>query len=539
MSDLFGIGSSALLAYRQALDVTGHNIANANTAGYVRQRVELLARPGQSGGVSASTITRYSDQILNTRLLGDNAAYSRLDAFSTLATRLDGLLSDADAGLAKPLQEFFTALNGLATNPTSLASRQVVLAKAETLAARFADIHGQLEAQSSEINQRLTQSVAEINNYASSVAKLNDRIALAAAGGQPPNDLLDQRDQLVNEISNRVGISTVKQSDGTLNLYLGSGQALVLGTQSYTLGTAADRYNSGGLDITYGTVRLTSQLSGGSIGGLLDYRREMLNPAFNQLGRLAAGLSESVNAQHALGMDANGLPGADFFQSIGSSGIASVSNSGSAAVDMTFADVAQLGSEDYVLSFGGSWTLSSRSTGQSIALGGSGTVADPFTAAGLSITVSGAAVAGDQFLLRPTRDAGAQLQLVLTDPQQLAAAAMPPGGPVVNSGDNSNARALAALASFGVLNGGQTSISAGYTALVTRVGTQTQGAQLSRDAAAAIHTQTLTERDSLSGVNLDEEAADLLRWQQAYQAAAQLIATANTLFDSLLNATRR
>lgn len=532
MSDILSIGSSALMAYRQALDVTAHNIANANTPGYVRQAAQLQERPGTTGGVVAGTITRNFDQILSTRLLGDNASFSRLDSFHTLSTRLDKIFSDADLGLATPLQEFYASLNTLAANPDSVAARQTVLSKAETLTARFDQLQAELDSQSSEINSRLSQTVGEINNYATSIADINERIQLAGQNGQAPNDLYDQRDQLIDEISQRIGISTTRNPDGTVNVFTGTGQPLVLGTRAESLSVGPDKFGSG-LEIFHKGVSLTAQISGGSIGGLLDYRREMLEPAYNQLGRLAAGLSESVNAQHVQGEDGYGQPGGNLFVPIQTTGLAASSNTGTAAVSMAYTNSAQLGTDDYLLQYDGSaWSLKLRSSGQSIALSGSGTAGDPLVAAGFSMTVSGGASAGDQFLIQPTHDAASRLQLAITDPQHLAAAT--PGG-----SDNGNARALAALSNANTLNGGRSSVIADFTAMVTRIGTQTQGAQMSRDAAGAIQQRTLSERDSISGVNLDEEAADLVRFQQAYQAAAQLVQTANEMLQTLMDVARR
>jgi flagellar hook-associated protein 1 len=529
MSDLLGIGTSALLAYRQALDITGQNIANANTPGYVRQNAILQPRPGTASGVEVVRINRNFDQILSTRALGDTASFSRLDSFSTLAGRLDALLSGTDTGLHQPLQDFFTALNTVAANPASVAAREVVLGSARALDARFADLQGQLDAQSVEINERIAQSVDEINSDARSIAEINQRIALATSSGAPPNDLLDQRDQMVSDIASRVGISTVQLADGTLNVYLGSGQALVLGARAYALATATDAFGSGALEVTYGGATLTSQLSGGSIG----------DPAYSQLGRLAVGLAETFNTQHLQGMDLNGQPGGLFFTAPSAQGLADGGNAGTAAVAIGFADPAQLGTGEYRLSYdGASWSLTRRD-GQAVAMSGSGTLADPFLAEGLSFTISGSASAGDRFLLQPLRRAAGDLALAISDPRALAAAALPVSGAAPNSGDNTNIRALAGLSSQGILDGGRTAISAGYTALVSRTGSQAHGAQMSRDAAQAVLQRTQLERDSVSGVNLDEEAADLVRWQQAYQAAAQVIATANDLFETLLAATRR
>lgn len=548
MSDLLAIGSSALLAYRKALDNTGHNIANVNTEGYSRQRVTLQAQGGVAAGngfagngVSAITTQRIHDQFIQTRLLGDASGFGRLDTLSAHSARLDELLSDADTGLAQPLQQFFTSLSALTANPSDLSTRQTVLSQAQSLASRFQDLHGRVSAQGSEIEQRLTQLTGEINQYASTVAQLNQRIALeqGKAGGQPPNDLLDQRDLAVQALAERVGITTRTEGDGSISIFTGSGQALVQGQTTYALGTRSDVWSSGELDITHGSgasaVGITTQLSGGTLGGLLDARRELISPALNQLGMVAAGLTQVINAQHRLGHDLDGAVGGDFFQPVSGTVLPATTNGGGGGVTVSLTNAAQLSGQDYVLQFNGGWQLSSRN-GTAIALSGTGTALDPFTADGISITVAGAPVAGDRYLLQPTRNAAGDMATALGNARQIAAAS---NTALANSSDNTNARALSALASQPLLRQGTQTLATASNTLVSGIGLQAQSAALGREAAAAVQTQTQAEQSAVSGVNLDEEAADLLRYQQAYQAAAQVIATANTVFESLLSAARR
>lgn len=548
MSDLLAIGSSALLAYRKALDNTGHNIANVNTEGYSRQRVTLQAQGGVAAGngfagngVSAITTQRIHDQFIQTRLLGDASGLGRLDTLSAHSNRLDALLSDSDTGLAQPLQQFFTALSALTANPSDIAARQTVLAQAQSLTSRFQDLHGRISAQGSEIEQRLTQVTGEINQYASTIAQLNQRIALeqGKAGGQPPNDLLDQRDQAVQALAERVGITTRTEIDGSISIFTGSGQSLVQGQTTYPLGTRSDVWSSGELEITHGSgagaVVITGQLSGGTLGGLLDTRRELITPTLNQLGLVASGLTQVINQQHQLGNDLDGAAGGNFFRPVAGTVLPATSNTGTASVSVGLTNAAQLSGEDYVLEFNGSWQLTQRN-GTSIALSGSGTALDPFTAEGLSITISGAPATGDRYLLQPTRNAAGDVATAITSVRQIAAAS---GTALANSSDNTNARALAALASQPLLRQGTQTLNTANNALVSGVGMKAQSAALGREAAAAVMTQTLAEESSVSGVNLDEEAADLLRYQQAYQASAQVIATANTVFEALLSAARR
>ena len=627
MSDILGIGISSLLANRSGLDVTGNNIANVNTPGYSRQRLDLTNRVGAitsygfaGAGVTVRGVERLSDSFVFAREIAGTASLSRVETFTTEAKRTDALLSDADTGLGTTLNSFFDSLSVMATTPSSTATRQTVIVAADALAGRFNDLQGQLDADERSINSRISQTVTEINNYASTIASLNDRISLAlgASGGKPPNDLVDQRAQAIRELSERVSVTTVAQDDGALNVFVANGQSLVVGTNTSALGTRPNEFDSSRTEVSVqGGAVISSQVGGGTLGGLLDTRREILDPAREKLGRIAITLSETVNTQQAKGIDQNGNFGGPLFTPLAGAASASIRNGGSATVTVGFADATQLDGKPYQLSFDGSvWSLTDSSTGAAVPFTGSGTTADPFVARGLSLSVSAGAAAGDKFLVQPGRRAAGQLAVAIDNPAQLAAAApikagaatantgtgtITPGvvtdvtnpalrdpvsiqftgpgtysingsgafaytagqpisvngwqveisgspasgdsftiGPTgANSGDDRNARLLSGIATKALLDGGLNTLTAANGQLVQQVGSKAQTAQLQLDAQTALSAQTLSERNALSGVNLDEEAADLLRWQQAYQASAQIIATASTIFDSLLAATRR
>lgn len=546
MADLLNTGVSALLGYRKALDTAGHNIANVNTDGYTRQRVEFVSRLGGpqgdgyiGSGVSTSTVKRITDAFVGARIVADTSAYERAASFEGVVGQLDTWLSDRATGLGAPLSAFFDSLNDLSADPASTANRQSVISDAQSLATRFHSISSQIDGLQSELNARVRQDVEEINAAARDIAALNDRIRLAtgAAGGQPPNDLLDQRDELIQKLAGKIGITTTEGDDGSISVFAGNGQGLVIGSRAAALGVADDTYGSGRLDITFNGIAVTSQIGSGSLGGLLDAQREVIDPARAKLGRLAVGLTEAFNAQHRLGVDATGAAGGDFFVPLGATGLGASTNTGSAGVSIGYADVSQMGDAEYEMSFdGASWSLRNAATGASVAMTGTGTVADPFLADGLRITVSGAAAAGDRFSLQPTARAAADIAVAVSDPARLAAAA---GGSGANSSDNTNARALLGLGTQNLLDGGRNTFSSAHTALVSGVGNQAQQAGVARGAQESLLAQSVAARDATSGVNLDEEAADLVRFQQAYQAAAQVIAVADTVFQTLLDATRR
>lgn len=546
MADLLNTGVSALLGYRKALDTAGHNIANVNTEGYSRQRVEFVSRLGGplgdgyiGAGMSASTVRRVTDQFVGARVIADTSSYQRAASLESVAGPLDAWLSDATTGLGTPINSFFDSLNDLAADPASTANRQSLIADAQSLATRFHALQGQIDGLQTEVNSRIRQDVEEINANARDLAALNDRIAEAtgAAGGQPPNDLLDQRDLLIEKLASKVGISTTTADDGSVNVFTGSGQALVLGSRAGALGVSDDAFSSGRLDITFNGVAVTGQLGNGSLGGLLDAQREVIDPARTQLGRIAVGLTESFNAQHVQGADATGQAGGNFFTPITSAGLGARTNSGTASVGVTFGNVSQLVDGEYQMRYdGANWQLTNAATGANIPMTGSGTGADPFVAQGLRLTVSGAPASGDRFLVRPTANAALDISVAVSDPARVAAAATGSGA---NSSDNTNARALLGLGSQRVLDGGRNTIYSAHTSLVASVGNRAQQAGVARNAQETLLAQSVAARDATSGVNLDEEASDLVRFQQAYQAAAQVIAVADTVFQSLLAATRR
>src|SRR5690242_7542869 len=296
MADVLSTGLSALRATQRALDTTSHNIANVSTDGYTRQRVEFQTRSPEFSaggwigtGVQVSTVRRVYDQFLaqQTRSSGTNLA--RLDAYATQAERIDNLLGDSENGLSAPLQKFTNAINEVSSTPASIPARQALIAEGQALTERLKSYDTRLRDMSSELNARLGVEAQEMTTIAQGIAKLNGDISAAfQKSGQPPNDLLDQRDQLLSQLSGKVGITTVSQDDQTVNVFIGNGQPLVLGTKPTQINATVDPLDPERtvLSVQAGssTVDLSRVISGGTIGGLLDWRSQMLDPARNELG---------------------------------------------------------------------------------------------------------------------------------------------------------------------------------------------------------------------------------------------------------------
>ncbi len=437
MADILNTSVSGLLAFQQALDVTSNNIANSSTPGYSVERANLKELPGQSTGsgfigtgVTVGSITRSYDELLAQQVRSSQSSYSSLNALATQAGQVDNLLSSSSNGLSAGLQTFVNALQGLSSAPTSSAARQAVLSQAQALAQQLNGYDAQLAQYSGNLEQQIGGDVAQINSLASGIASLNNQIAKDVAGnGGAPNQLLDQRDSMLDQLSQYVTVSSAQEPSGMLDVYIGSGQALVSGGVAQQLTTMPNAYDASvlqvGLSTGGGTADVTGELTGGDLGGLLSARSQVLDPARNALGQISVGLATVVNQQQQAGMDQSGAPGQPLFSVGGVQTLASSTNAGAATLAATRTSLSALTTDDYTLRFsGGAWQMQDVTTGQNVALTGAGTATSPLQAAGLSIVVSGAAAAGDGFLIRPTAVATAGLAVTLSSPSQIAAASL-------------------------------------------------------------------------------------------------------------------
>jgi flagellar hook-associated protein 1 len=628
MADMLGTGLSSLRALQRALDTTAHNIANVSTEGYTRQRVEFATRKPQAygtnwigSGVDAVAVRRVYDQFLSQQVRSSSGTLARLDAFAAQAERLDNLLGDTSNGLNASLQSFTDAINEVSSTPSSISARQVLLAEGNALAERLKGYDTRLREMSASVDSQLVGQAGEINVLAQGIARLNGDIATAIQQtGHPPNDMLDQRDALIDQLSSKVGVTVVSEGESTLNVFIGTGQPLVLGTTASQITTARDPLDAERVQLALktasGTVDISRSVSGGELGGLLDWRKQMLDPARNELGRITLAVASQVNTQHREGMDLTGALGGNFFDVGGVGVVPATTNTTSTVATATRVNLGALTANDYVVTRTGTgYTVRRQDTGASVSFTGTGTGLDPLLFDGLSVSVGAGAAAGDQFVIHPTRDAIQGFDVAITDPARIAAAAalrtaaasantgtgtisqaevLTPGGTTLNPvdivftsattysvnggadqtftaggnidvngwrlqiggtpatgdtftvrtnagavGDNRNAFALADAMKAGVIEGGTVSVSSAVERLTGNLGLQTRAAQMSRDAEATVNESDLAARDAISGVNLDEEAANMLRYQQAYQAAAQIIAAASEMFDTLINAVRR
>ncbi len=632
MADMLSTGVSGLLAFQRALDTTSHNITNASTEGYSRQQVDLVTRSTETlgnsrvgNGVDVATVRRLYDQLIAGQARNAGSGFQQLDTFSIFASRIDNLFSDSATGLATTLQSFIGAVQTVASSPSSVPARQVLLSQAQSLVNRLQSYERSLASIDSQISSQLQSEANSISTLAGNIANLNGKIVAAQGfSQQPPNDLLDQRDKLVNDLATHINVSTVAQSDGSLSVFIGTGQALVIGVSAARIATTGGQFDPTGVRfLLQGTgppADITDSLAGGTVGGLLQFRSQMLDPARNSIGQTAATLAALVNTQQAAGLDLRGQPGTALFAVGAVKVLPSSHNLGSANATVARSAVTALTSADYqILYDGANWQMTRADNGAAVTLAGSGTNASPFVADGLSIVVSGTPQTGDRLLIQPTRGVVAGMSILLTQPEKIAAAAplltaasaantgnatidagqlsgaapwvrgnytlsftnattwqvtdasnavvaagaFSAGAPIIfngvqvavsgvpavgdsfqindnvnGSGDNRNALQIAALLGKPVLNGSTVSLSDNVGRLISDIGVQTSQAQAGRDAQRIVMNDANGALSSVNGVNLDEEAANLMRFQQAYQATAKIIGVANTLFQSLLDATR-
>lgn len=675
MSDLLSIGLSGLRSSQTSLTVTGHNITNVNTPGYSRQQsVQQTGIPQYSGagyigsGSQVVDVRRLASDFLFSQVRTATSQANELNAFQGQIEQLDSLLSDTTTGISPALQKFFAALQTAAANPSATEGREALLAEAQGISKSFNTLYDQLDKQNSLINQQLGSLANQVNSLASSVASYNDAIAKAKAAGGQPNDLIDAREETIRKLSELIGVQAVPQDDNTVNLFIGTGQPLVVGNT-----TSALQVVPGTSDPTRFQVQLvsgssvqtiTNQISGGQMGGLIAYRDTALDASYNKLGQIALTFADAVNKQLGQGLDLAGNAGSKLFGDINDPTITALrvlaqsTNTGTVSPNLNITGTSKLGASDYRLEYDGS-NFTARRLSDNAAISVTVTGTGPYTLSfadgsgadqGFQVTMNSLPPAGDGFTLQPTRRGAADIDTVLTKADQLAFAGtarseattnnrgsgaigqpkltngpspvvvsdlqnlfgangltlsfdaatnsltgtLPPGATLsylspsttgLTSGqtntmrldytdpgtgnsysyeftlsgvpqagdsftlgmnskgisDNSNALALSALQSKATVGGtGSTgaSFNDAYGGLVERIGTLTAQVRNNADASITVLKQAQDSRDSLSGVNLDEEAANLIQFQQYYSASAQVIQVARSLFDTLIGAFR-
>lgn len=540
LGSIFNSGKSALFANQKALSVTSQNLANVNTVGYSRQEVileptnPLNERPGQIGtGVQVSEVRRISNKFVESQVTVGRSNLGRLEAEGITLGRVETAFSDSEGtGLNKSLTELFGAVNDLTNQPQGRAERVMVLERAKILAQKFSVTNTQLKDVRSSMNEEVSSIIQEVNLIATQVADLNNQIARAELIGQQPNDLLDQRGRLINELAEKMDVNVFKDKAGQLNILVAGGRPLVEGERAASLQGLPNADNSGFQKVMFdpgtgSTFDITPFVSNGRMKALLEQRDTVLPGLIDQLDRLAAGVVNEVNQQHKLGFGLDGSTGLDLFSPISPTAIGATNNAGSATISATVSDPTALTFQPYELkSSGGLYTLKNLTTGVSVSGAG-----PSLTLEGMTVTQTGGApVEGDIFRVSAHQGLAGNIAVAITDPNKLAASSSLATTP----GDNANALAIARIQDKSLSGLGGVTVQGFYTGFTGEVGSRSQSAQRRLDAEEIVQRQLVNLREEASGVSIDEEMTNLIKYQRAFEASARIITTTDQLFETIL-----
>ena len=633
---LMSLGSKAVNAAYAQLQSTGNNIANANVKGYSRQSAQLATSSAEytgSGylgrGVTVTTIARASNLFMSQQVVATGSAAAADAARRDRLSQLEKVFAGGAAGMGQAATQIFNAFADLAAAPTDLAARQAVLARLEDFASLARSTSTQIESLQGSVSHDVVGAVQEVNALAGSLAKLNVSIQKANAEGHSPNDLLDQRDQLIQSLGEKLQLQVYVGADDTASLFVGSGQSLVVGGSAFKMMAAPDvddptrvrlRIDQGGL-----AAEMTVQDVGdGQIGGLLDFQGQALADARNRLGQLVTGLASALNRQQGLGLDLQGQAGSALYSFSGPQAVPATANAKDAGgqylatVSLAVTDPSRLQASDYRLTpdpaSAGQYVVTRLSDGQVFQ-----PVADGQEIDGFAIHIGPTPpAAGESFRLKPVSASAADLTLLLKSPRGVAAAnpvtalalatntgnasvraveinAAPAAGyrpltvnftddqggyeivdaanarlasgnfvagqPIVfdgialqlsgvaRSGDqvridptthpaasNGNALRFDHLATLGLIDG--VTVADAHANTLSALGSQLQGANAAANTSQAVAGRAAADLSGVVGVNLDEEAARLIQYQQAYQASAKVLQSAQSLLDTILSLSR-
>lgn len=536
---LFSIGLSGLSAAQNALSTTSNNITNVYTDGYNRQ-LTLLGENSSGGamgtGVRVDGVQRQYNAYISEQLNQASSRETALETYQKQISQIDDLLADGDSGLTSLMQDFFSSLEDLTGSPSDAAAREGVLGTSQSMVAQFRAYDTYLNDMRDGINGQIGDVVSQVNDLSSQIAGLNKQVTLARAKtGEEPNALLDQRDKLVSDLNQLVDVDVTVQDGSTYQVSLSNGLPLVAGNKSYELAAVNGSEDPSNVTVAYrnasGTLTQMEEsiIQGGELGGMLSFRSETLNNAQNKLGQLAVTLGGTFNAQHEAGVDLNGDAGEAYFD-LGSPAVfGNDQNAGTGSMTAEYGDVTELTADDYRLTYQSAddtYQVENLTSGERSVVSA---VDDSLSIGGVTLTLNGAPTDGDTFLVQPTRNAAAGFDVALADTSKIAAAGNADSG----TGDNTNALALLDLQNQKLV-GGKATFSGGYASLVSDVGNQSAITQANLTTQEGLTEQLYTYQQADSGVNLDEEYANLMRYQQYYSANAKVIEAATSTLDTIL-----
>ncbi len=557
MSSLINSAMSGLSAAQSALNTTSNNISSYNVAGYTRQTTVLAAANSTMGaggwvgnGVNVTGVQREYNAFITNQLRAAQNQSSGLTTRYEQVSKIDSMISSSTNNLSTTLQDFFSSLQTLVSNAEDPAARQTVLGKADGVVNQFKVVDQYLRDQDKQVNLSISSTVDLVNNYSSQIASLNDKISrLTGVGaGASPNDLLDQRDQLVSELNKLVGVEVNVQDGSTYNITMANGYTLVAGSKASQLAAVPSSSDPNRTTVAYvdnvaGNVEIPEKLlTGGSLGGLLTFRSQDLDQTRNSLNQMALAFGDAFNTVHKQGIDADGKNGVDFFSLGEPSALSNSKNTGDADLKVTIDKSSAVQATDYkVIKTDSGWEVTRLSDNTSVKLdSGSDLANGVLKFDGLTVTAqvktggTDPAQSGDSFIVKPVSDTIVNMKVAISSESQIAMGLADTTGASVGESDNRNGQALLDLQTSKVV-GGSKSFNDAYAALVSNIGTQTATLKSSSTTQANVVTQLNKQQQSISGVNLDEEYGNLQLFQQYYLANAQVLQTASTLFDALIN----
>ncbi|UCH81547.1 MAG: flagellar hook-associated protein FlgK [Nitrospiraceae bacterium] len=541
---LFGIldsAKSAIFASQTALNVVSNNIANINTPGYSRHEVILeVANPVQvrgdfiGRGVQSGGIRRHYDKFLHLQIIGQNQSFGRSFALDQGLQTIEQVFNEArDLGLANYMKDYFNAWHDVSNNPEGQPERTALIHKARTLIQTAKQMENDILDTMKYINSDIDNVIQDINSITSKINVLNEKISLLEAGLTEKNAsyFRDQRDTLLNELAELTDYSWFELSDGQISVLI-DGRGLVNPGETYNLSTQFDQ--EGKKRIYLRGVDITASFTNGKLGGYLSVRDDIEATPLVNLRKLMASVVKETNLLHNSGYGLDGSTGNDFFSPLSLNNLEKSLGGYISASSIT--DISALTLDEYDINFtsASSYEVYNRRTSTLVTSGTGFSAGDTISFEGIDVTVDGTLAAEDSFLISPLRGLIHNLDTALTDPQQVAAAESDPTT-ISGPGDNLNAVTIAGLATTGNSDLSGATFEDYYEGIVTTVGTMSKAAADGLSYDDNVRFELEKKRDAVSGVSLDEEAANLIRFQRAYEAGARMIRVTDELLETILN----
>ncbi len=540
------VAKTALNASQTAIKTTAHNVANANTPGYTRQRMNvssgdpvLLGNLVVQSGVVVDGIERIYDSFLGSQIEDATEDLGRYGTLNTALSHLEGIFNDVQGmGLGTVLDDFFSSLQDVANDPASVSLRTVLLSKAQSLEDRINSLDSRLRDEITNIESQISGEVTDINSLATRIASLNDKVQDLEASGQTANDLRDQRELLLKELAAKINTTVLEESNGSVTVLAAGGSPIVAGTSTTSLSVSADSDNYGYYDVQFGSVDISSRIASGNLKGLIEARDSNFQDALNRLNTLAASITKEFNVLHYAGYGLDSTTTNDLFNVLTTTSAAKSTNTGTATIASNTIPVATRSSltmdnyEVQIAANGTDYTVVNVTEGTTVVTTTAYSSGTPITTFdGISVTITGTVAASDVFTVNTTEDAARDFGVSLTDVNKFAAATSTATLP----GSNANVLSMINLEDSKTLSNSSATFSTYYSSLVSSIGVASSAAGTNDTAQNRILEELNAYRESISGVSLDEEAANLIKYQHAYQAAARILSVVDEMLETIVN----